>query len=56
MGQAFRWTKKESGWVGVIGNVIFILSQTDDQIIVDSRPKLENPEKVLIQYFGMDTN
>ena len=60
MGQAFRWEKDGENWIGVINKVLFKLTQTENQIKVESKSqkdlKDEDYLEILNHYFDIETN
>ncbi len=51
-GQAFRWSKKEGWWIGILGEQVVRLKQTDGGMLVDGDVSQEE----LRSYFRLDDN
>ncbi|MBI4437157.1 MAG: DNA-3-methyladenine glycosylase 2 [Candidatus Omnitrophica bacterium] len=53
-GQAFRWRREEKGYVGVVGDSVWKVSQKDSTLTVESDPPASEEE--VIHYFSLSSD
>ena len=56
-GQCFRWNKQEDGsYTGVIKNAVINVKKEEEKVIFSGNCKEDNFEKIVRDYFDLDTN
>ena len=53
-GQAFRWQKHSDGYLGVVGNAVWKVTQQGDALFVETEPSVT--EEKVRHYFSLDTD